>query len=57
MRHAGRRTEKQRRVKSGQLSFSNTKHVAARLLNKIRERETLGEEKTENDPADFSQCR
>lgn len=57
VRHAGRRTEKQRRVKSGQLSFSNTKHVVARLLNKIRERETLGEEKTENDPADFSQCR
>lgn len=57
MRHAGRRTEKQRRVKSGQLSYSNTKHVVARLLNKIRERETLGEEKTENDPADFRQCR
>lgn len=57
VRHAGRRTEKQRRVKSGQLSYSNTKHVVARLLNKIRERETLGEEKTENDPADFRQCR
>lgn len=38
VRHAGRRTETQRRVKSGQLCFSNTKHVVARLLNKIRER-------------------
>ena len=38
VRHAGRRTEKQRRVKSGQLSFSNSKHIVARLLNKIRER-------------------
>ncbi len=47
VRQAGRGTEQQRRV-----DILNTKHFAARLLNKITEPETF-----ENDQAHFSQCR